>query len=124
MPFTSSMHLEIERAERGVGVASIPLSDPVSYNDRAFTGFAVGAVADVAAGAATLATVPADRMVLTVRIDASITGSTVGSRLSARAEIRDVSDAGFVYDAVVSVHRADDKVRVCGTATITLKLVG
>ncbi len=122
MPFATTMHLEIESATDGVGVVSMPLSDSVSYDGAAFAAMAVGVVADVAAGAATLSMLPPDQMTLTGRIDTTITASTVGTRLTARAELRERDDTTLIFDAVATVQGPDGKTTNCGTAVITMRV--
>lgn len=120
MPFAITMQLEIEQAGDGIGVVSMPLSDAVSFNETAFAGMAIGIVADVAAGAATLAIMPPGEMALTGAVDTKVTASTIGSRLSARAELRERTHGSLVYDATVTVHGRDGGQRTCGTAVVTM----
>lgn len=122
MPFAQSMKLDIESAGDGVGTVSMPLSAAVTHDGRAFAAFAIGTVADVAAGAATLLTLPPDEMALTAGIDANITASTVGSRLIARAELRERDDTTLMFDAVVTVTGTDGQQRECGAAVITMRV--
>lgn len=122
MPFAIAQKLEIEHAADGVGIASMPLSDVVAFNDTAFQGMAIGIVADVAAGAATLAMTTADQFPLTGSVDTTITASTEGSRLTARAELRERDDTALVFDAIATVEAADGSHRPCGSAVVTMRI--
>ena len=77
--------------------------DVVTYDGAAFAAIAVGLVADVAAGAATLRTLPVDAMALTAGVDSTMTASTRGDRLSARARLRERDETRLIFDAVVEV---------------------
>lgn len=122
MSFAQEMGITIDGAEDGVGKASMPLSDIVSYNGSAFAALAVGAVADVAAGAATLIALPPDVMPFTYGIDTKITAPTTGVRLSAVAELSESVDTKLIFDATVSVHSSDGELSVCGSAVITMNV--
>ena len=92
MPLAYLMQIEIETVDDGVGVASLPLSDAVTFDGVAFDGvafvaLAVRTVADIAADAATLAMTPTDQRAYTTRIDSKVTASTRGIHLSARAHL-------------------------------------
>lgn len=122
MPFAQAMRLEIESAGNGVGVVSMPLTDVVTFNGTAFAAMAVGALADMAAGAATLMTLPVTEMALTSGIDSAVTASTAGERLSATASLRERDDTTLIFDAVVEVHPHDRESRICGTAVVTMRV--
>ena len=81
------MQIEIETVDDGVGVASLPLSEAVTFDGVAFVALAVRTVADIAADAATLAMTPTDQRAYTTRIDSKVTASTRGIHLSARAHL-------------------------------------
>jgi len=122
MPFAQSMQLSIDQAGDGVGVASMPLSDAVTFDGAAFAALAIGTVADIAAGAATLAMTPPDQMAYTSGIDSTITAKTQGTRLSARASLRERHGQRLIFDAVVWAHQADGDPRQCGEATVTMHI--
>jgi len=122
MDFARSMQLEIDDVDDGVGNASMPLSPAVTFDGAAFAAFAIGVVADVAAGAATLAVTPSDEMAYTLRIDSQITGSTRGTRLSAIAALRERIGERLVFDATIRAHRPDGTTRQCGTAVVTMQI--
>ncbi len=122
MPFARVMQLDIEFAEGGVGIVSMPLTEAVTFDGSAFAGMAIGIVGDVAAGVATLAMTPPDEMALTGTVESSITGSTKGTRLSARAELRERSDTALIYDATVEVRGSGGELRQCGTAVVTMRV--
>ena len=78
MPLAYLMQIEIETVDDGVGVASLPLSDAVTFDGVAFVALAVRTVAvrtvaDIAAGAATVAMTPTDQMAYTTGIDSKVT---------------------------------------------------
>jgi len=87
MPLAYLMQIEIETVDDGVGVASLPLSDAVTFDGVAFVALAVRTVADIAADAATLAMTPTDQRAYTTRIDSKVNASTRGIHLSARAHL-------------------------------------
>lgn len=120
MPFAQAMQIELEFAEDGVGVASMPLNETVAYNGSAFAGLAIGIIGDVAAGAATLAMTPHDQMALTGAVNSVVTASTEGSRLTARAELRERSETALIYDAVVKVHPHAGEPTECGTVVVSI----
>ncbi|MEL6893890.1 MAG: DUF4442 domain-containing protein [Actinomycetota bacterium] len=122
MPFVQAVGLEIESADEGVAVVSIPLSDVVTYDGTAFTAIAVGLVADVAAGAATLRTLPVDEMALTAGVDSTMTASTKGDRLSARAQLRERDDTRLIFDAVVTVSSVGAAPKECGRGVVTMRV--
>ena len=122
MPFAQSMQLSIDQAGDGVGVASMPLSDAVSFDGAAFAALAIGTVADIAAGAATLAMTPPDQMAYTSGIDSTITAKTQGTRLSARASLRERHGQRLIFDALVWTHPSDGDPRQCGEATVTMHI--
>lgn len=122
MPFVQAIDLEIESAGDGVAVVSIPLSDVVTYDGAAFAATAIGLVADMAAGAATLRTLPVGEMALTAGIDSKITASTRGDRLSAKAQLRERDDTQLVFDAVVTVSNADGEPKECGAGVVTMRV--
>jgi len=88
----------------------------------AFAALAVGTVADIAAGAATLAMTPTDQMAYTTAIDSKVTSSTQGTRLSARAQLREQCGPRLVFDAIVHIHRRDGSSQPCGEASITMHI--
>ncbi len=122
MPFVQAVGLEVESADGGVAVVSIPLSDVVTYDGTAFAAIAIGLVADVAAGAATLRTLPLDEMALTAAVDSTMTASTMGDRLSARAQLRERDDTRLIFDAVVGVSSAGGEPRECGRGVVTMRV--
>jgi len=122
MPFAQSMQLSIDQAGDGVGVASMPLSDAVTFDGAAFAALAIGTVADIAAGAATLAMTPPDQMAYTSGIDSTITAKTQGTRLSARASLRERHGQRLIFDALVWTHPSDGDPRQCGEATVTMHI--
>lgn len=122
MPFAQGMKLEIESGGDGVGVVAMPLSDAVTFNGSAFAAMAVGALADMAAGAATLATLPMDQLALTAAIDSTITASTAGDRMIAVAELRERDETRLVFDSVISVQHDRGEPRECGRAVITMRV--
>ncbi len=122
MPFVQAVGLDIESADAGGAVVSIPLSDVVTYDGTAFAATAVGLVADMAAGAATLRTLPVDQMALTAAIDSTMTASTRGDRLSARAQLRERDDTRLIFDAVVEVSSSGGEPRECGRGVVTMRV--
>lgn len=122
MPFVQAVGLEVEFADEGVGVVSIPLSDVVTYDGTAFAAIAVGLVADVAAGAATLRTLPVDEMALTAGVDSTMTASTRGDRLSARARLRERDETRLIFDAIVEVSSVGREPRECGRGVVTMRV--
>ena len=124
MPFAQEAELEIELGTGDQGIASIPLSTAMTYDGSAFAAFAVGLIADVAAGASTLSVTPADQMALTAGIESRITSSTRCERLRATATRRERIGDRLIYDTVVDAVRADGSSRQCGDAVITMQIVG
>jgi acyl-coenzyme A thioesterase PaaI-like protein len=82
----------------------------------------IGTVADIAAGAATLAMTPLDQMAYTSGIDSTITAKTQGTQLSARASLRERHGQKLTFDAVVWTHPTDGDPRQCGEATVTMHI--
>ena len=121
MPFVEAMRIEIDAAGGGAGTASMPLHRDVSFDGQAFAGVAVATVADIAAGAAALAVIDREQMPFTVRVDSSMTASTLGDRLRAEATLRERDGARLVFDVVVRIERSSDWLD-CGTAAVTLRV--
>jgi acyl-coenzyme A thioesterase PaaI-like protein len=94
----------------------------VTYDGTAFAAIAVGLVADVAAGAATLRTLPVDVMALTAGVDSTMTASTRGDRLSARARLRERDETRLIFDAVVEVSSVGQEPRECGRGVVTMRV--
>jgi acyl-coenzyme A thioesterase PaaI-like protein len=122
MPFVQAVGLQIESADDGVAVVSIPLSEVVTYDGAAFAAIAIGLVADVAAGAATLRTLPVDEMALTAAVDSTMTASTKGDRLSARAQLRERDETRLIFDAIVEVSSLRGEPRECGRGVVTMRV--
>lgn len=119
MPFAKAMQLEIESCGNDAAVISIPLSDATRYSDHAFGAPAVATAADMAAAAASLASLPPNQMAVTTRIDVQVTASTRGARLSSCAVLRDRAGPSLVFDVEVRCRRPDGTTRTCGHGVLT-----
>jgi len=122
MPFLDGLGMEIVAAADGAATAVLPLSPRVAWNDTAFAGAFVGLLADNAAGAAALATLPADRAPVTIAVDLTVTGPTAGSRLRAVATLASQHGNTLVFTVVVHVED-DTRSAACGVCLVNLRAV-
>ncbi len=123
MPFAQVMHFEITNCGDDTAAVSMPLSDAATHDGAAFSAPAVAALADAAAAAATLASLPPNQMAATTGIDVQVTASTRGTRLSARAVLHERIGSRLTFVVEVDAHRPDGSLRPCGTGAITIKVL-
>lgn len=119
MPFAATVGLTIEAATPASASASIALGPATAWSADAFQAAYVGLVADLAAGAAALATVERRDMPLTTAVNVSLTGPTNGSRLRATATAASRSTTTLAYTVQIATDRASGP---CATALVTLRI--
>lgn len=119
MPFAAQVGLTVETATPAGATASIILGPATAWSPDAFQAAYIGLVADVAAGAAALATVGRDDMPLTTAVTTTITGPTHGTELRATATAASCSSSTLTYTVEIST---DIATGACATALVTLRV--
>lgn len=119
MPFAEHVGLTIESATPASATAIITLGPATAWSVDAFQAAYVGLVADLAAGAAALATVKRDDMPLTTALTVTLTGTTRGTELRATATAASRSSSTLTYTVEISTEPAT---HVCATALVTLRV--
>ncbi len=119
MPFAAQVGLTIESATPTSATAMITLGPATAWSADAFQAAYVGLVADLAAGAAALATVDRDDMPLTTALNVTLTGATKGTELRATATAASRNSSTLTYTVEICTDLA---IRACATALVTLRV--
>lgn len=119
MPFAHQVGLTIEAATPTSATAVIALGPATAWSAEAFQAAYVGLVADLAAGAAALATVDRAEMPLTTALSITVTGATIGTQLRAVATPGSRSRGTLTYTVAISTDRDG---AACAQALVTLRV--